>query len=130
VQEVSETEGTKCQSCGSTISVEESYVFNGRTLCEDCYMEESHPVKACNPWAVHSAKKLQKTDGTKAEENLTDKQKAIYTFITSKGKVTMKELCNEFDVSRTEIENQLAILRHLELIKGKMDDNKTYVVPF
>jgi predicted HTH transcriptional regulator len=120
----------KCQSCGSTISVEESYVLNGRTLCEDCYLEEGHPVKACNPWAVHSAKQLQKQSGTRAEENLTDTQKAIYTFVKSKGKVTIRELVDNLNLSRTEIEKQLAILRHLELTKGKLEDKKTYIVPF
>lgn len=93
-------------------------------------MEESHPVKACNPWAVHSAKTLQKGDGTNVEANLTTLQKGIYDFVKSKGKVTLKELIEKFGVARIEIENQLAILRHLELIKGKMEDNKTYIVPF
>jgi hypothetical protein len=35
-------EKENCQSYGCKILVEESYVLNGRTLCEDCCLEERY----------------------------------------------------------------------------------------
>jgi predicted HTH transcriptional regulator len=123
-------EQTKCQCCGCEISLEESYVLNDLTLCDDCYLERSHRVKTCNPLATYSAKRFQESDGLKATERLNDAQKAVYTFIKSKGKVTTQELSSKFNLSQTETENQLAILRHLELTKAKKEENKIYIVPF
>jgi len=120
----------KCQSCGCEISCEESYVLDGLTVCDDCYLEKSHRVIACNPLATYSAKRFQETDGLEAKERLNDLQKAIYEVIKSKGKVSPQELRNRFNLSQAETENQIAILRHLELTKGKKEGDKTYIVPF
>ncbi len=123
------TEKGNCQNCGCEISREESYVLNGQTLCEDCYLQESHPVRTCDPWPTYSAKRLKTSGGRKAEESLTDLQKAIYEFIKSKGKVTKQELAYKFNLSQVKTENLLAILRHLELTKAKKED-KIYIVLF
>ena len=120
----------KCQSCGSEISIENSYTINGLTICDDCYLEESHRVIACNPLAIYSAKRFQESDGIEAKEKLTELQKTIYEFIKSKGKATRQELVDKFNLSLSEIENQIAVLRHLELTKAKKEGNKLYVVPF
>jgi late competence protein required for DNA uptake (superfamily II DNA/RNA helicase) len=120
----------RCQCCGNEISDQESYVVDGLTICDDCYLERSHRVKTCNPLATYSAKQFQKSDGLDAEKRLNHKQKAIYTYVKSKGKVTPKEISNKFTLSQTETENQLAILRHLELTKAKKEENKIYIIPF
>ena len=120
----------KCQSCGCEILVEESYVYNGLTVCDDCYLEKSHHVVACNPLVTYSAKRFQESDGLDAEERLNEQQKAVYNYVKSKGKVTPQELLTEFNLSRSELENQLAVLRHLELTKGKKEGNTIYIVPF
>jgi DNA-binding transcriptional ArsR family regulator len=125
-----ENEKTKCQCCGCEISLEESYVLNELTLCVDCYLERSHRVKTCNPLATYSAKRFQESDGLEATERLNDQQKAIYDFIKSQGKATVQELSSRFKFSQAETENQLAILRHLELTKARKEDNKIYIVPF
>lgn len=127
---MTETGKVKCQSCGCEVCVEESYVFNGQTICDDCYLEKSQRVVACNPLATYSAKRFQESDGLDAEERLTEQQKAIYRYIKSKGKATPQELLNKFNLSRSEIENQIAVLRHLELTKGKKEGNTIYIVPF
>jgi predicted HTH transcriptional regulator len=104
--------------------------LNDITLCDDCYLEKSYRVKACNPMATYSAKRFQESDGLDARERLNDLQKAIYEFIKSKGKATGQELSNRFNISQAETENQLAILRHLELTKAKKEKNRIYIVPF
>jgi late competence protein required for DNA uptake (superfamily II DNA/RNA helicase) len=127
---IPENEQTRCQVCGCEISLEESYVLNDLILCDDCYLERSHRVKTCNPLATYSAKRFQESDGLEATERLNDLQKAIYEFIKSRGKATAQELSSRFNLSQAETENQLAILRHLELTKAKKEENKIYIVPF
>jgi hypothetical protein len=127
---MTEPRKTKCQICGCEISQESSYVFEGATLCDDCYMEETHPVKTCDPKAVHSAKVLGKSATQSGEASLDELQKALYRFVTDKGKVTLEEICAEFNLSPVRVQNQLAILRHLELVKGKKEADNTYIVPF
>jgi len=127
---VSKSEKTKCQGCGCEVSSEEIYVMDNLALCDDCHLERSHRVKTCNPLATYSAKRFQESDGLEAEERLNDKQKQIYSFIKSKGKATFQEISSHVNISQTETENQLAILRHLELTKGKKEGNKIYIVPF
>jgi predicted HTH transcriptional regulator len=123
-------EQNKCQCCGCEISVEESYVLDDLTLCDDCYLDRSHHVKACNPLATYSAKRFQESDGLEATERLNDLQKAIYTLIKSRGKVTPKQISSHFGLSTAETENQIAVLRHLELTKGKKEGDTVYIVPF
>ncbi|MCW4034200.1 MAG: hypothetical protein NWF03_02420 [Candidatus Bathyarchaeota archaeon] len=127
---MTENQKTSCQRCGCKVSSDDQYNVNGLILCDDCYLEESSPVKACNPLAVYSAKRFEAEGGPQAEERLNEQQKAIYDYIKTKGKATPKELCNKFGLSPRELENQVAILRHLELTKGKKEDNTLYIVPF
>ena len=119
-----------CQSCGSEVAVEASYVFAGLTVCDDCYLEKCHRVMACNPLATYSAKRFQESDGIEPEERLNDQQKTIFLFVKSRGKVTPKEVMNKFNLSLSEVENEFAVLRHLELTKGKKEGSKIYMVPF
>jgi len=123
------SETTKCDTCGCDLSKEESYSLNEKTLCEDCHMEETHPVKVCNPLPVRAAKKM--TDNSKdPKDSLDEQQKAIYTHVVNNQKVTAEQLCSKFDLTEVKLNNQLAILRHLELIKGKKDGANVYIVPF
>jgi hypothetical protein len=127
---MSDSEKLKCQICGCEITKETSYTFKGLLLCEDCHMEETHPVITCDPKAVHSAKILSEADKPTGKNSLDDLQKAMYKFVTDRGKVTLQEICAEFNLSPVRAQNQLAILRHLELIKGKKEADNTYIVPF
>ena len=121
---MTETGKVKCQICGCKVPRENSYTLGDRVVCDDCYMEETHPVQTCDPKAVHSAKVLGQTG------SLDDLQKALYKFVKDKGKVTLEEICAEFNLSPMRAQNQFAILRHLELVKGKKEDDKTYIVLF
>jgi predicted HTH transcriptional regulator len=122
-------EPTKCDICGCDLSDEEIYSLNEKTLCEDCHMEETHPVKVCNPLPVMAAKKIVSKDKD-AENSLSELQKTIYKHIMGNQKVTIKQLCTKFSLTEVNLNNQLAILRHLELIKGKKDGDTVYIVPF
>jgi late competence protein required for DNA uptake (superfamily II DNA/RNA helicase) len=120
----------KCQRCDREISEEQSYTHMGETLCEDCYMDIRFQAKACDPWAVYSATRTREQVGLKGAEGLTDLQKEIYTFITNRGKVTFNEIMKKFGISLKEMQTQMAVLRHCELVRGQKDGDKIYLVPF
>lgn len=120
----------KCTRCDRDVKEGDSYTHFGETLCEDCYLDMRLGVKACDPWAVHSAKKLRESSGLAGAEGLNELQKAIYELVKSKGKVTRQEVMGNLNLSEQEIQKQLAILRHCELVKGYKEDGKVYLVPF
>ena len=120
----------KCQKCGREISVGDSLTHGAQTLCEDCYIKATHRVQTCDPMATRSALRFRKISGLDASTGLTEQQKAIYEFIKSRGKVTGVELYIKFNLSPQELENQIAILRHCELVKGQKEDDKVYLIPF
>ena len=125
-----QNERIECQSCGNEISINESYIIDDLRVCDDCYLEKNQRVIACNPLVTYSAKRFQAADGVEAIERLNDTQKAIFIFIKLKGKATVKELSDRFNLSKSETENQIAILRHLELTKAKKENDQIYIIPF
>ena len=120
----------KCNRCDREVKKGDSYTHFGETLCEDCYLDMRLGVKACDPWAVHSATRLRESSGLAGAEGLTDLQKAIYELVKNKGKVTRQEMIEILSLSESEILAQLAILRHCELIKGHKEGHNVYLVPF
>ena len=120
----------KYDRCGREISTDDSYQHLGRTLCEDCYIDMGEPPKACDPWAVYSAPRSRASQGLQGAAGLTDLQRAIYDFVKSNGKVTRKELIDNFNLAESDLQTRLAALRHCELIKGYKEDDGTYLVPF
>lgn len=120
----------KCQRCTRDISDDESHKHLGEILCDDCYIDAMSPAKACDPWAVYSATRTRESTGLQGVEGLTPLQKEIYMFIKNKGKVTVEEVMTNFNITQRELENQFATLRHCELVKGRKEGNKVYLVPF
>jgi hypothetical protein len=46
----------QCTKCGKEIEKNQGYEYRGNVYCEDCYMDILSPPKACDSWAVYSAK--------------------------------------------------------------------------
>jgi len=120
----------RCQRCHREIPDGEGYQYLGETLCEDCYIDMRAPLKACDPWAVYSATRLRETSGLRGAEGLTLLQQAIYEFVRSKGRVTREDVMENFSLSSSELQAQLAVLRHCELVRGCKEGNSIYLVPF
>jgi late competence protein required for DNA uptake (superfamily II DNA/RNA helicase) len=120
----------KCNRCHCDIPDGESFTHLGETLCDDCYMDAMSPAKPCDPWAVYSATRTRESSGLKGEEGLTPLQKEIYEFIKNKGRVTAAEVMTNFNMKQRDLENQVATLRHCELVRGQKEGNKVYLVPF
>ena len=118
-----------CSVCGCELSEDEVYILHGRKLCEDCHMEETHPVKVCNPLPVMTAKKMGDTNKDPTD-TLNELQKAIYDFVTGNTKASVQQLCEKFQLTEAQLTNQIAVLRHLQLVKGKKEGQTLYFVPF
>lgn len=99
-------------------------------MCEDCYMDIRSPNKSCDPWAVYSATRTRESAGLSGTEGLTSLQQAIFTFIKDKGRVTAEDITNRFNLTPRDLQNQFATLRHCELVKGRKEGDKVYIVPF
>jgi len=120
----------KCKRCGREISKSDSYEYLGETLCEDCYIDIRYPSKVCDPWAVYSATRSRESSGLKETDGLTELQKTIYELVKDKGKVTREEIMKNLNLTESELQTQLAVLRHCELVKGYKEGDKIYLVPF
>ena len=120
----------KCTRCAQDISEKEQYEYLGETLCEDCYIDIRYPAKACDPWAVYSATRSREAGGLKETEGLTELQTAIYEFVRSNGKVTREEILAKFNIKEIELQTHMATLRHCELLKGRKEGDRVFVVPF
>ena len=120
----------QCSRCSREITQEESYSRAQEILCEDCFIKAGQSLQACDPVAVRLATRIREKMGSSGADNLTDTQKAIYELVRSKGKMTPQELIDSLGISMNELEIQLAILRHCELLKGRKENDTHYVVPF
>lgn len=121
-------EGIRCQNCGRALAEEEVFATEGKTLCEDCYLDVAHRIRVCDPWGERSKRVFRESHGLEGTEGLTDLQKGIYEYIKAKGKATARELAERFELPPAELENQFAILRHCQLLKGKKEEDAVYIV--
>jgi hypothetical protein len=122
--------GIKCQNCGKEVAEDDVFTTEGKTLCEDCYIDVGHRIRVCDPWGERSKRIFRESHGLEGTEGLTDLQKEIYEYIKSKGKATRMELLERFKLPATELENQFAILRHCQLLKGRKEGDMVYIVPW
>ncbi len=106
----------QCQQCSQAIESGEERSLHGRTLCEDCYLDALSPLKTCDPWAVHSAKRLGQMGGG---ELLTEVQKQILAFLKENGPSTPAALCRQLHLSPSQLEREFAALRHMEKARGE-----------
>jgi hypothetical protein len=120
----------KCDRCGREITEKESRTYQGETLCDDCYLDVRSSIKACDPWAVYSATRTREQSGLSGVEGLTELQKALCEFVQDRGKVTKKEAMEQFSLSESELNTQLAVIRHCELTRGTKEGDRIYLVPF
>ena len=122
-------EGTaRCQGCGKDVPEDDCFFSEGKTLCEDCYMDAGQRIRVCDPWGERSKLIFRESHGLSGIEGLTELQRKIYEFIKKQGKATREDLAKEFGLKTVELENEFAILRHCQLLKGKKEGDKVYLV--
>lgn len=115
----------KCDRCKETIEQGEERALHGQTLCEDCYMDALSPARTCDPWAVHSAKSLSKAGGGNLEINET--QAKIIQILKETGGLEPRVISERLQLRPSDLEREIAALRHMEKIRGELKDGKKIV---
>jgi len=115
-----------CERCKSSLKEGESYDLHGKVLCEDCYMYETNPPKACDPMAVSSALSVRKQLGQSGSSGLSELQRKIYSTIEKYGKITKEDLIKTLNVKPEQLEQEFAFFRHCELLRAFKEDGKIY----
>jgi predicted transcriptional regulator len=116
----------QCDRCAVEIPAGEEMEHQGQTLCEECMMQTLSPSRACDPWAVLSAQTLAKMDTEYAK--LSETQEQILQVLEETGGAEMEEIAQRLEMDLPAIERELATLRHMEKIRGKMEAGKKIVI--
>jgi late competence protein required for DNA uptake (superfamily II DNA/RNA helicase) len=119
----------KCSRCGKKLTENQSYVYQGKVMCEDCLMDVGLSLKECDPWATYVDTSARKRHGLTGTAGLTEMQAKVYDFIKAKGKVTREEVMKSFGLSEAELKAQLLVLMHAELVKERGERSRMYLVP-
>lgn len=118
----------QCSKCGKTLEKHECYEHQGKVFCEDCYMDILSPPKACNPWAVHSAKTFLR--GKDKLSTLTTLQLRIVNYIKAKKEATPEEVMESLHLKGDELRREFAVLRHMEILKATKKGDKIFYLLF
>jgi hypothetical protein len=115
----------ECQRCKDPIEIGEEREKDGRILCEDCYMDALSPARTCDPWAVHSAKSFQKETG--ATFPINPRQIKILEYLKETGGAEFPGIVERLQIKPTDLERELAALRHMEKIRAELREGKKYI---
>ena len=110
-----------CDRCSASIEKGEERELHGQILCEDCYMDALSPPRACDPWAVYTAKSLQKNDG---DQEVTAVQEKILKLLSVTGGLEAQVLAERLGLKISALEREIAALRHMEKVRGEMRGGK------
>ncbi|MFC2003734.1 hypothetical protein ACFLV4_07345 [Chloroflexota bacterium] len=116
----------KCDVYGKEIPADEVHTFQGKTLCEDDYIEAISPEKHCDPWATYIAGRESGATGVSA---LSDIQKEIHKFLKDKGKATRKEVMTKFRLSAGDLDEHIKVLMHTETVQELSEKGEMYLKP-
>lgn len=105
-----------CEKCNALIDEKEGREFHGKMICEDCYMLALSPVKACDPWAVYSAKSF--SEKAEANPTITDTQAKILKILKETGGIELKNLSERLQLNPSDLEREIATLRHMEKLRA------------
>ena len=108
----------RCDRCKENIEEGEERELHGQTFCEDCYIDTLSPSKACDPWAVHSAKSFSKEDGSNVE--ITETQSKILQILKETGGAEPRIILERLQIKPSDLEREIATLRHMEKVRGEM----------
>lgn len=104
-----------CERCNRPIQGE-AYEHRGERLCEDCYLEALNPPRACDPWAVYTAKRT--LGGKDPSQQLSPLQARIVEFLRKHEEARIDELVAALGIAETELRREFAALRHMEIVKA------------
>ncbi len=122
--------GIECVRCKIKLNEKDAHHHRGQDLCEDCYMGALQQPKTCDVAATQLAKKHREAAGQTGTEGLLEIQKNIYNYIKQQVKVTRQQIMEHFSMPEWELDKQIAVLRHCELVKGRKEGDQVYLVLF
>ncbi len=114
-----------CAKCGTTVEEGESYEHGGMTYCEDCYLDIVSKPKTCDPWAVHSAKSLERHGG--GNPPLTDRQEKLMKILGETGGLEPAALADRLSITGDDLEREVAALRHMERVRGELREGRKFI---
>jgi hypothetical protein len=112
----------KCERCGNIAKEQDCREFQGKIICEDCYMVALSPAKACDPWAVYSAKSSLEKEGPNT--NITKIQSRILQILKETGGVEPEIISERLQLDPSDLEREIATLRHMEKVKAQLREGK------
>jgi hypothetical protein len=115
----------KCTRCNEAIPEGDERDHLGDTLCEDCYMDALSTTKACDPWAVYSAKSFGNEIAGKFE--LTDLQQKIIGILKEKEGAQFEYLIGILNISPKDLDREIAALRHMEKVRAELRGKEKFL---
>jgi DNA-directed RNA polymerase subunit RPC12/RpoP len=112
----------QCARCGKEVETSRGFEHRGNFYCEECYMDILSPPKACDPWAIYSAKSFLK--GKENFSGLTPQQVKIVNYIREKKEVTAEEMKEDLNITERELKWEFAVLRHMEVLAATKREGK------
>ncbi|MFH1383151.1 MAG: hypothetical protein ABIH70_09730 [Chloroflexota bacterium] len=119
----------KCSRCGRELTEDQSFVYQGKVMCENCVMDVGLTLKQCDPWATFVETSSRKRRGLVGSAGLNETEAKIYDFVKSKGKTTREEVMANLGLTAVDLNAQLVPLMHSELVKELGEKGKLYLVP-
>ena len=116
-----------CAKCGDAYDPAEAREYQGRMLCEDCYLDAMSPAKICDPWAVHTAKSLKDIPGG---DYLTPTQQKLFNLVKERGEVPMAEAAAHLGLTEEGLRREFAPLRHMEKLRACKKDDIVHLTLF
>ncbi len=115
-----------CERCNAPIEKGDEMAYSGQTLCEDCYMDALSPARACDPWKVYSAKSFEKHTGGAVT---TEIQERILDILKETGGIERPMLLERLkgDITASQLDRELATLRHMERTRGEKRGDGVFV---
>ena len=115
-----------CERCKVAIEKGDEMEYSGQILCEDCYMDALSPARACDPWKVYSAKSFEKHTGGLA---ITELQAQILEILKATGGIPRPGLLERLKgkITASQLERELATLRHMEKTRAEKRGNQVFV---
>jgi hypothetical protein len=101
---------------------DESHEHYDKILCDDCYVNVLSPTRTCDPWAVHSAKRLETCSSQELAVNET--QGLIIRFLQDVGDAEPAEICRKLSIDPDQFEREVAALPHAEKVRGQLKDGR------
>ncbi len=111
-----------CDKCQTQIPESESHDHCGHTLCDDWYMDALSPARSCDPWAIHSAKRLEAAGSQGLQ--LNEIQSRIIDFLRNAVEAEPADMWKDLQVSEDTFKRETAALRHMEKIRGRLKDGR------